>query len=67
MKLFNAVIIAVVAAKGPTTMPPSHEYDFTDVFEAHNFVTETARELFDQLSVNFETARGKYYFKCTIL
>ena len=106
MKFLNAVMIAVVAARGgqpgqnnnqflgpsttlrpttlrpttlrPTTLrtttvppttvrpSPSYEYDFTNVFQAHTFVTKTARELFDELSVNFKTARGKCFFKCTI-
>ena len=91
MKFLNAVMIAVIAARGgqpgqnnnqflgpsttlrPTTLrtttvrpSPSYEYDFTNVFQAHTFVTKTARELFDELSVNFKTARGKCFFKCTI-
>ena len=35
-----------------------YEYDFTDVFEAHQFVTEEAAYLFTK--VQFNTERGKF-------
>ena len=52
MKIFNAVIAAAFASEH------SYEYDFTDVFQAHDFVTKTAGQLFNNLS--FTTNRGKY-------
>ena len=52
MKIYNAVIAAVLASE------KSYEYDFTDVFQAHEFVTKTADQLFNNLS--FKTKRSKY-------
>ena len=36
-----------------------YEYDFTNVFEAHEFVTKTANHLFN--NVMFNTDRGKFH------
>ena len=36
-----------------------YEYDFTDVFEAHQFVTEEAAYLFTK--VQFNTERGSFF------
>ena len=52
MKIYNAVIAAVLASE------KSYEYDFTDVFQAHEFVTKTADQLFNNLS--FKTKRSNY-------
>ena len=38
---------------------PMYEYDFTDVFEAHEFVTKQADYLFN--SVFFGTVKGKWF------
>ena len=52
MKIYNAVIAAVLASE------KSYEYDFTDVFQAHEFVTKTANQLVNNLS--FKTKRSNY-------
>ena len=52
MKIFNVVIAAALASE------KSYEYDFTDVFQAHEFVTKTANQLVNNLS--FKTERRKY-------
>lgn len=52
MKIFNVLIAAALASE------KSYEYDFTDVFQAHEFVTKTADQLVNNLS--FKTERRKY-------
>ena len=41
-----------------------YKYDFTDVFEAHQFVTEEAAYLFTK--VQFNTERGKFEIDLTL-
>ena len=41
-----------------------YKYDFTDVFEAHQFVTEEAAYLFTK--VQFNTERGKFEIHLTL-
>ena len=42
------------------TMVNAYEFDFTDVFEAHEFLTKKADNLFNSLS--FETDKSKFKF-----
>ena len=52
MKILNVAFAAALAAE------KSYEYDFTDVFQAHHFVTKTADKLFKKFS--FKTRSSKY-------
>ena len=54
MKILNAAIAAALATEN------SYEYDFTDVFRAHHFVTKTADKLFKKFS--FTSRRSKYRY-----
>ena len=40
MKILNAIFFAAVASEN------AYEYDFTNVFEAHDFITTTADQIF---------------------
>ena len=53
MKIFNALIAAALASGN------SYDYDFTDVFQAHDFVTKTAAVKFGNFS--FKKRRSKYH------
>ena len=52
MRIYNAVIADVLASV------KSYEYDFTDVFQAHELVTKTADQLVNNIS--FKTKGSKY-------